>query len=236
MGMPNTIFPQEFANRRAFSRVFALFMWLSVAAALATYAIRPVGVHQNFLLAASACFLISAVLGGAFSSAYGRLVFAGLVLCALGDFLGLQNFVLGATAFLFAHMFFIAAFWMMGMDWGRALRFVPLMLVVDAVLLLWLHGGIRPGDQTIAYAYVAVISIMVVFAVGAEAGPRRKLVLVAAFLFYISDIFVAVWRFTGTGDINAYFCYPLYYTACIFFAWTACVCHDEPRVPNGLAF
>jgi hypothetical protein len=57
---------------------------------------------------------------------------------------------------------------------------------------------------------------MVVMAVGVSAG--NPFVLAGAILFFVSDIFVARWKFVDTSGINALFCYPMYYTACVLLA------------------
>jgi uncharacterized membrane protein YhhN len=184
----------------------------------------------GLLMFASGCFLLVAVVGGALRSGYGRLVFTGLICCALGDYLGLHDFIWGAIAFLVGHIFFIAAFWTVGIDWRRALRFLPLMLLIDLGILAWLYAGMTSGDRPVALAYIVVISAMVIFAFSVSTPQRRNFILLAAVLFYISDIFVARWRFTDSGAINGYFCYPIYYTACVMFAWTACM-RPEGRPP-----
>jgi len=44
------------------------------------------------------------------------------------------------------------------------------------------------------------------------------LVTSAAVLFYISDVFLANWRYVSTARWNMFVCYPLYYTACVLLA------------------
>ncbi|HOD50140.1 MAG TPA: lysoplasmalogenase [Candidatus Hydrogenedentes bacterium] len=213
---------------RLYCSLFTALTSLSVLAVLLSFRMEPVHPYRfGFLMIASACFLLVAVLGGALRSVYGRFIFTGLLCCALGDYVGFRNFVWGAIAFLVAHVFFVAAFWTLGVDWKRALRFLPFLLLVDAGILASLYPGIYGTDRPVAFAYIVFISAMVVFAFGVSAPQRRTLILAAATLFYFSDIFVARWRFTDTGSINGYFCYPIYYAACVLFAWTVCMRPDE---------
>lgn len=213
----------DWERRRIFCGVFTAFASLSIVGVVLSIASQAVHPYRwGFLMFASGCFLLVAVVGGALRSVFGRLLLSGLVCCALGDYLGWHDFIWGAMAFLVAHIFFVAAFWILGVDWLRALRALPLLLLVDAGVLIWLYPGIYGADRPLAFAYIAVISAMVFFASGVPASRRRHLVLLAAMLFFVSDIFVARWRFTDTGSVNGYFCYPLYYAACMLFAWTAC--------------
>jgi hypothetical protein len=62
-----------------------------------------------------------------------------------------------------------------------------------------------------------VISIMVATACGTR-HPNAVLLAVAAVLFYVSDIAVAHWKFVSDGSWHAFFCYPLYYPACLLLA------------------
>jgi len=192
---------------------------------------QPVHAYRwHFLMSASASFLLAAILGGALRSAHGRLILAGLLCCAIGDYLGFHDFIWGTTAFLVAHVFFVAAFWTMGVDLRRTVRFMPLVILIDLVIVLWFKDGILSGDRPLVFAYIVVISAMVLFAFSVSPPERRTLIMLAAALFYISDIFVARWRFTDTGAINGYFCYPIYYAACVLFAWTACVYAEKRPV------
>lgn len=226
----------EWGRRRLVCGLLTGLMGLSVVGVLLSFALPDVRPYRPvFLTLATACVLLVAVLGGAWRSGYGRLILAGLACCALGDFVGPHDFILGAVAFLAAHMFFVAGFWVLGVNWRRAMGFAPVMFVVDLGILAWLHSGITGGDRLVAYPYILIISLMVIFAFSIASQERRRLILAAAVLFYISDVFVARWRFTDTGSLNGYFCYPLYYTACVLFAWTACMGRDKPLAVESRA-
>lgn len=218
----------QWPRRRVYCSLVTGLAIASVLGVLLSFSLQTVHPYRGgLLMSASASFLLVAVFGGALRSVYGRLIFTGLLCCALGDYLGFHDFIWGAAAFLVAHVFFIAGFWTTGVEWKRAARITPLVILIDLAVLLWLYGGMSNTDRPIALAYVVVISAMVVFAFSVSAPRRRTLIPLAASLFYISDIFVARWRFTDTGLINGYFCYPIYYSACLLFAWTACLYSEE---------
>ena len=90
---------------RLYCSLFTALTSLSVLAVLLSFRMEPVHPYRfGFLMIASACFLLVAVLGGALRSVYGRFIFTGLLCCALGDYVGFRNFVWGAIAFLVAHV------------------------------------------------------------------------------------------------------------------------------------
>jgi hypothetical protein len=66
-------------------------------------------------------------------------------------------------------------------------------------------------------AYLTVISLMVAAAAGTRGGAWRYAVLAAA-LFYVSDIVVADGRFVHSSIRHDLLCYPLYYGACVLLA------------------
>lgn len=166
-------------------------------------------------LLASSGFVLVALLGGALATPYGRFVLAALACCWTGDLVGPHNFMFGAYAFLLAHLFLIPGFLTLRPAWRHAaLAVLPLMGVSAlATALLWPH--IPPQERPAILAYTAVISLMVIVAAGTR--MRCWIIPIAATLFYVSDLFVGRWKYIG-GDWNGLFCYPLYYTACLFFA------------------
>ena len=72
------------------------------------------------------------------------------------------------------------------------------------------------------------------FAFGTRPGSPRGIFLPGAARFYVSDLFVARWAFVGGGSVNAYFCYPLYYAACLLLAHAAGspALHDVEESPG----
>lgn len=166
-------------------------------------------------------FLATALLGGALRTGYGRLLFVGLFFCAVGDFVGPSNFVMGSLAFLVAHLWFIAAFCFAGVELRRCLLPLAVFAVVAVAVGFWLFPHLKTSDYPLVVGYMLVISTMVVLAWGLRKRPGRTLVVVGAVIFFVSDLFVANWAFGDKGSYNAFFCYPMYYIACTLIALSA---------------
>ena len=142
----------------------------------------------------------------------------GLVLCWVGDVVGYRgHFELSAGSFLVGHLAFATGFLAVGIRWPRLLAELVLVLAVGQLVGQWLLPHVPADQRVLVIAYMVVISIMVVAASG-SAQPNQRLLVVATVLFYISDIAVARWRYVSTGPENRFFCYPLYYTACLLLA------------------
>ena len=169
------------------------------------------------LMIASTCFVLIGLTSFLeIRGKYGLFVFIGLIFCWFGDYLG--NFKMTVIAFLLAHFSFILAFAFRGVKRIRLLKALPTVLVAGGIICYWLYPHIPQTEWIFIIGYIIIISAMVIFAFGTQ--PRCPIIVFAAILFYISDIFVARWRFVDTGSINAFFCYPLYYTSCILFAFS----------------
>jgi uncharacterized membrane protein YhhN len=69
-------------------------------------------------------------------------------------------------------------------------------------------------------AYVAVISLMLVTAMGASAAAGRAAIGVGATCFYLSDLHVARNRFVSESFWNKSWGLPLYYAAQLILAST----------------
>jgi uncharacterized membrane protein YhhN len=173
--------------------------------------------------AAAACFVAAALAFGALDSTYGRVVLAGLVLSLCGDVLLIPHamprvFQAGVAAFGLGHVAYLAAF---------ALRFESALLAgicaVAAALVLWrVFTWLRPhlpGDMVIpVYAYMGVISAMLVAAAGAA--PSSALIFLGGAMFYASDLAVARDRFVSSGFANRVWGLPLYFAAQLVLAST----------------
>ncbi len=172
-------------------------------------------------LAASTGFLILPLLGGALRTGFGRWILAGLALCWIGDFVGPSNFVAGLAAFLAAHVLLILASIAHGLAWPRVLRMLPSLMISSLAIVYWLSPHVPRYMALPVVLYMIAITAMVLLAAGTASDSSGRLFLLAAIVFYISDIFVARWRFVHPGPLNAFCCYPLYYTACILFGFSA---------------
>jgi len=200
---------------------------MSVAGLVLRLAGASVG-HIPFAKLGSACFVLLAVASGALTTRYGRVILIALLCCATGDVLGPRNFLMGVAAFLLGHLMFITAFFTRGISGRRLIVTLPFVLVSTFLILSWIYPHVSASDRLLVLAYIAAISIMLIVAGGASAYPTGRLILIAAILFYISDIFVARWKYVSQDPFNGFFCYPLYYAACTCFAWTALL-HAKPE-------
>jgi uncharacterized membrane protein YhhN len=172
------------------------------------------------IFVASTGFILVALTRGALSDWYGRFVLLGLVGCWCGDMLGPRSFLAGLGAFLLAHVGFIAAFCANGMVWRRTLWALPVLALIDACLAAWLLPHVPAKEIGAVAAYITAISVMALFACGTSHNAMGRRALFGALLFFVSDIFVARWRYVDPNPINGNLCYPIYYTACVVLALT----------------
>lgn len=186
---------------------------------------RP-GIRALSKTLASACFVGAAAVGGALTGGPGVVLFVGLVLSMIGDLCLLSRakrwFIAGLAAFLLAHVTYLVAFLLLGVAPAGFLAILP-GLVVMVPVWRWMGPLSWPMDRAVA-AYMAVITLMVVCALAAvlhTPSPLRGLLLVAAVLFYLSDLCVARERFVQSHPINRTLGLPLYYGAQVLFAWGA---------------
>ena len=127
---------------------------------------------------------------------------------------------LGLVSFLLGHVGFAVAFALRGTD--------PLWMAVAAVLVLppgfvvlrWLRPHLPDRMRIPVFAYVAVISLMLVTAVGAAAAANLAAIGVGAICFYLSDLHVARHRFVSQTFWNKSWGLPLYYGAQLILAST----------------
>jgi uncharacterized membrane protein YhhN len=174
---------------------------------------------------ASTGFIAVALAAGALETPYGLTVLVALVLCWVGDVFLIPKgasalFLVGLVSFLLGHVAFAVAFTLRGLD--------PLWLAVAAVLVLppalvvlrWLRPHLPDRMRVPVLAYVAVISLMVVTAVGAAALTGRAAIGVGAICFYLSDLHVARHRFVSQTFWNKSWGLPLYYGAQLILAST----------------
>lgn len=167
--------------------------------------------------AASACFVLTAILNGALESVYGVWVLAALALCVLGDILlipsGTRTFLAGMGAFALGHAAYIAAFVSGGADPG-ILFFTAAgaMAIFSALALRWLwrHLGSFRWPVT---GYALIIAAMV--ATSTLAAPPDNgsvlMVIFGAFAFAVSDLAVAREKFISANFLNKLWGLPLYY-------------------------
>ena len=172
---------------------------------------------------ASAGFLLAAWQLDALASDYGRLIFLGLWLCALGDVLLIPRgrprfFQAGLGSFLLGHVAYTAGFLRLGPDWGALFLAAVCMAVFAWFALRWLAPHLPDDFRTPVRVYVAVISIMVACSAGAVAGGAPAAAALGATAFAVSDLAVARDRFVAPGFVNGAWGLPLYYAAQLVLA------------------
>ncbi len=169
-----------------------------------------------FKMAASTGFLLTAWRAGALESGFGRVLFSGLVLSWLGDFLimgiGPGGFLSGLTAFLLAHLAYSIAFLIAGIRVRRSLIAFGVFSIFGLCVAVRIFPGVPATLRFPVGAYMIVISAMVSLAMGIEGAKSRTLVIAGALLFYFSDLFVARAFFVQPGFVNTLIGLPLYYS------------------------
>lgn len=177
-----------------------------------------------FKTVASLGFLFSAIGSGAFGSAFGCIIFVGLVLSLFGDVLLVWRakplFLAGLVSFLLAHVAYLVAFAIRGVALGYCGGALACLIVVAALVLRWMFPKV-PSDMRIpVIAYIFVISCMVMLAAGTFGRHGGWPIVVGAIMFYLSDLFVARDRFVSPGFDNSLYGLPLYYGAQLLLAYS----------------
>ncbi len=164
---------------------------------------------------ASAGFLATAISVGTLQHRFGQAVFAGLVLSLCGDLFLIgtsqQAFLLGLGSFLLAHLAYIVAFAIYGLDrrWA-AVAAVP-VLIIAALVTMWMLPSTPTELIFPVHAYTAVISLMVIAAFGSTGAGAPTLLVAGALMFFVSDLSVAAQRILQTDFPTFVWGLPLYY-------------------------
>lgn len=172
-------------------------------------------------------FIIYALTLGAWDAgAHGKWIVVGLVLSMVGDVCLLSRektwFLAGLVAFLLAHVAYVGAFLALGVN---ALGLVFAGVAVGGFawrVWVWLREDVGSLGKAVL-AYIAVISTMVACAAGSAVlgGAGRWGLLVAAIVFFMSDLCVARDRFVTPGFDNRLIGLPLYFSAQLLFGYFA---------------
>lgn len=166
-------------------------------------------------LIASTAFIAVAIRSGAWESTYGRLILLGLAFSWFGDMFLVGKsqlaFLSGLSAFLLAHVAYVAAFVRHGYHRGWVLTATVPVTAIAIAVFVWLAPH-TPADLMIPVrAYVAVISLMVIFAVGTRGRGGSLLIVIGAMLFFLSDLSVAALRLVQTDYPTYVLGLPFYY-------------------------
>ncbi len=173
-------------------------------------------------VAASCAFVGFALSRGVADAPGGGVVLLALALCWLGDVLligsGRAAFLGGLSAFLLGHVAFGVAF----LDKGVAAPGILAGAVVFGVLvggaLRWLGPHVEGAMVWPVRAYVGVIAAMGALAAGATAATGDVRLLAGAFIFAVSDLFVAREQFVMKTLWNRRVGLPLYYGSVLLLA------------------
>ena len=177
----------------------------------------------------SLLFIIAALLQTHLNMTYFYIVFAGLLLCLIGDvclifFFNKKVFTAGLGAFLAGHIMYTIAFFTCGtagtVMWVTAASFLALSIGV----FYWLKPNLGAMLGPVI-AYIIIISAMAIGASALKSNPMldmtgKILVYAGALLFYVSDIFVARHRFVKKEFINRALGLPMYYIAQFMIAFS----------------
>jgi len=166
-------------------------------------------------LVASSAYIGVAIVSGAWQSTFGRLLLVGLALSWCGDMflIGASRtaFLSGLIAFLLAHVAYTTAFVRHGYDRTWTIAAAVPVTILAIVVFVWLQQYIPAELDIPVRAYIAVISVMVIFAFGTRGAGGTKLILAGALLFSLSDISVAALRLAQTEWPTYILGLPFYY-------------------------
>jgi len=176
-------------------------------------------------LAASSGFLLLAWTVGATATMYGRWLLAGLGLSWCGDLLlegpGDNFFLAGLASFLLAHLAYVAAFAGRGIEPTRAAAALLIVGSMSWGVAAWLEPWLPPSLAMPVHAYMVVISVMAVTAIGTTGRGAPLLVPAGALLFYVSDLSVAAGQFMQPDFPNYVWGLPCYYAGQVLLALSA---------------
>lgn len=176
-------------------------------------------------LVASTAFIALAIQVGALRSGYGRFVFLGLVFSWIGDTLLIGKtqafFLAGLAAFLLAHAAYIAAFVVKGINTRWAMTAAVPIALLAMIVSAWLAPNLSPTLVLPVRIYTALISLMVIAAIGTRGRDASTLILAGALLFFMSDLSVAALRLVQTEFPTYVWGLPLYYAAQVCLAISA---------------
>jgi len=200
---------------RISTTVFVVVTALACAALVYFLRVEWLMLAAGAKVIASAGFLATATSVGALQHRFGQAVFAGLVLSFCGDLVLIgtsqRAFLLGLGSFLLAHLAYIAAFTIYGLDrrWA-AVATLP-VLIIAAFVTIWMLPS-TPAELIFpVHAYTAVISLMVIAAFGSKGAGASTLLVAGALMFFISDLSVAAQRILQVDFPTFVWGLPLYY-------------------------
>lgn len=176
----------------------------------------------------SALFVLTALIQPHPLPAYYHAILLGLIFGLVGDVClalpGNRAFRVGLFAFLAGHLFYVWAFVRLTQlgDWVSPVQLI--LLAVSGGAFWWLRSHV--GKMMVpVVVYLIVITLMLagawaVFRVPELGSTGRWFILIGAFFFYLSDLFVARQRFVTEQYLNRLIGLPLYYTGQFLIAFS----------------
>ena len=177
----------------------------------------------------SSLFVIAAFVQPHFISGYYNWLLAGLIFCLLGDiFLALPQkgmFLAGLVVFLTGHVLYVFGF-LRVTEIGEWAGMGSLVIIAVGVLVYFRLRTYLGRMKIPVIFYMIVISVMLagawaIFGNCGLAGSGRIMIFAGAFLFYLSDLFVARHRFVKKEFSNRLIGLPLYYAGQFLLAFSA---------------
>ncbi len=191
-------------------------------------AASPLSFHC-LLMIASTLFVIISICGGAWTRWFSNCIRLGLACCWLGDYFGPGNFIHGALWFVAAHGFFIIGFLWIGINPKRLFYSCIVFAALGSLNAAVILPSVSKKELWLVILYLGIISTMAILA-GGSCARRRLYILTcsAASVFYLSDVILAVSRYLTNEFMSYLFIgYPVYYLACLLFAWSVYVDADD---------
>ncbi len=128
------------------------------------------------------------------------------------------SFLIGLAAFLLGHVAFVAAFFLRGLSLIYLFGAIPLTALVAIVVVRWLRPHVPAKMRSPVIAYIGVISAMVACAIATHGATPAPAFVLAAVMFFVSDIAVARQQFVVPDGWNQLWGLPLYFGAQLIFA------------------
>jgi alkylglycerol monooxygenase len=160
-------------------------------------------------------------------TAFDALLMGGLAFSLVGDCLLMFPgfFIPGLTAFLVAHLFYIALF-KQGQAWFPSRRALLATLGLGAAMYAFLYDGLDPVLKIAVAAYVVVIALMAAQAIGRATVIRDKAAVAVALgsvFFMLSDSLLAINKFAFPLPLAQFGVLATYYAAQLLI-----VCNATP--------
>jgi len=176
-------------------------------------------------LIASTGVLATALSVGALRHRFGRVLFVGLALSFCGDLFltgtSQRAFLFGLGSFLLAHLAYVGAFTVYGINRRWAVIAAIPVLAGAAIVTMWMLPSLPTELIMPVHAYTGVISLMVIAAFGSKGAGASTLVVAGALMFFVSDLSVAAQRILQSDIPTIIWGLPLYYAAQLCLALSA---------------